>query len=93
MAKFIFGTTIKIEFLLANFVTSFITAVEKEEPNFNLTNSRLRLVSGTSNPILADAIASYSGIEYVHLVSNRIVDGKLEVQIQQSLRGCDVYFI
>ena len=40
-----------------NFVTSFITAVENKESNFNLTNSRLRLVSGTSNPNLAEEIA------------------------------------
>ena len=35
-------------------MTSFITAVQNKESNFNLTNSRLRLVSGTTNPKLAE---------------------------------------
>ena len=68
-------------------MTSFITAVENEEPNFNLTNGRLRLVSGTSNPKLAEEIASYLGIENVPLISKRFADGELYVQIQQSIRG------
>ena len=76
----ILGTTIILEFLKANFVTSFITAVDNEEPNFNLTNSRLRLVSGTSNPKLAEEIASYLGIENVPLVSKRFADGELYIQ-------------
>ena len=74
-------------------MTSFITAVENEEPNFNLANSRLRLVSGTSNPKLAEEIASYLGIANVPLVSKRFADGELYVQIQQSIRGCDVFLI
>ena len=74
-------------------MTSFITAVENEEPTFNLTNSRLRLISGTSNPKLAEEIASYLGIENVPLVSKRFADGELYVQIQQSIRGCDVFLI
>ena len=82
-----------LEFLKANFVTSFITAVENEEPTLNLTNSRLRLVSGTSNPKLAEEIGSYLGIENVPLVSKRFADGELYVQIQQSIRGCDVFLI
>jgi len=55
-------------------VTSFITAVQNKEPNFNLTNSRLRLVSGTTNPKLAEEIASYLGIENVPFISKRFAD-------------------
>ena len=74
-------------------MTSFITAVQNKESNFNLTNSRLRLVSGTTNPKLTEEIASYLGIENVPLVSKRFADGELYVQIQQSIRGCDVFLI
>jgi len=74
-------------------VTSFITAVQNKESNFNLTKSRLRLVSGTTNPKLAEEIASYLGIENVPLISKRFADGELYVQIQQSIRGCDVFLI
>ena len=86
-------TTIKKECYVANFVTSFITAVQNKESNFNLSNSRLRLVSGTTNPKLAEEIASYLGIENVPLISKRFADGELYVQIQQSIRGCDVFLI
>ena len=74
-------------------MTSFITAVQNEQPDFNLSNSRLRLVSGTSNPILANEIASYLGIKNVPLVSKSFADGELYIQIQQSIRGCDVFLI
>ena len=49
--------------------------MQNKESNFNLTNSRLRLVSGTTNPKLAEEIASYLGIENVPLVSKRFADG------------------
>ncbi len=74
-------------------MTSFITAVQNEQPNFNLSNTRLRIVSGTSNPDLSKEIASYLGIKNVPLVSKRFADGELYVQIQQSIRGCDVFLI
>ena len=67
--------------------------MQNKEPNFNLSNSRLRLISGTSNPRLAEEIASYLGIENVPLISKRFADGELYVQIQQSIRGCDVFLI
>ena len=59
--------------------------MQSKESNFNLTNSRLRLVSGTTNPKLAEEIASYLGIENVPLISKRFADGELYVQIQQLL--------
>ena len=37
--------------------------------------------------------ASYLGIENVPLISKRFADGELYVQIQQSIRGCDVFLI
>ena len=74
-------------------MTSFITAVQNEQPNFNLSNTRLRIVSGTSNPDLSKEIASYLGIKNVPLISKRFADGELYVQIQQSIRGCDVFLI
>ena len=51
--------------------------MQSKESNFNLTKSRLRLVSGTSNPKLAEEIASYLGIENVPLISKRFADGEL----------------
>ena len=74
-------------------MTSFITASTAENLKTNQNTQRLKLISGTSNPILAKEIASYIGIEDVPLVSKRFADGELYVQIQQSIRGCDVFLI
>jgi len=74
-------------------VTSFITASTAQNLKTNQNTQRLKLISGTSNPILAKEIASYIGIEDVPLVSKRFADGELYVQIQQSIRGCDVFLI
>ena len=77
----------------AETVTSFITASTAQNLKTNQNTQRLKLISGTSNPILAKEIASYIGIEDVPLVSKRFADGELYVQIQQSIRGCDVFLI
>jgi len=74
-------------------VTSFITAAHPEPTSLNHDTNRLRLISGTSNTALAKEIASYMGITNVPLVSKRFADGELYVQIQQSIRGCDVFLI
>ncbi len=74
-------------------MTSFITASSAQNLKTFENTQRLKLISGTSNPILAKEIASYIGIEDVPLVSKRFADGELYVQIQQSIRGCDVFLI
>ena len=74
-------------------MTSFITASTAQNLKTNQNTQRLKLISGSSNPILAKEIASYIGIEDVPLVSKRFADGELYVQIQQSIRGCDVFLI
>ncbi len=74
-------------------MTSFITASSAQNLKTFENTQRLKLISGTSNPILAKEIASYLGIEDVPLVSKRFADGELYVQIQQSIRGCDVFLI
>tara|TARA_Y100001968_G_C19452136_1_gene769450 strand:+ start:3354 stop:4337 length:984 start_codon:yes stop_codon:yes gene_type:complete len=70
-----------------------MTAVRTEQENISLDTRRLRLFSGTSNPSLADEIASYLGTSAGPLVCKRFADGELYVQIQQSIRGCDVFLI
>ena len=74
-------------------VTSFITAATAQNIKNSHNKQRLKLISGTSNPSLAKEIATYLGIEDVPLVSKRFADGELYVQIQQSIRGCDVFLI
>jgi len=55
--------------------------------------SRLRLFSGSSNIPLAQEVAHYLGIDLGPMVRKRFADGELYIQIQESIRGCDVYLI
>ncbi len=71
----------------------FQTGARSDEENIKLDTSRLRLFSGTSNPQLAKEIATYLGIQDGALICKRFADGELYVQIQQSIRGCDVFLI
>ncbi len=74
-------------------MTSFITAETAQNIKGSAASHRLKLISGTSNPKLSKEIANYLGIEDVPLVSKRFADGELYIQIQQSIRGCDVFLI
>ena len=54
---------------------------------------RLRLFSGTSNQALAREIGAYLGVPDGPRVIKRFADGELYIQIQESIRGCDVFLI
>lgn len=63
-------------------------------PNSNYNAmSRLRIFSGTSNPNLSAEIASYLGLELGKMKIKRFADGEIYVQVQESIRGCDVFLI
>lgn len=55
--------------------------------------SRLRLFSGSANQILAGEVAHYLGMELGKIKTKRFADGEIYVQIQESIRGCDVFLI
>lgn len=56
-------------------------------------SSRLRLFSGSANTVLAKEVARYLGMDLGPMVRKRFADGELYIQIQESIRGCDVYLI
>jgi ribose-phosphate pyrophosphokinase len=56
-------------------------------------NNRLKLFSGSSNPELAKEVSHYLGIDLGPMVRKRFADGEVYIQIQESIRGCDVYLI
>lgn len=56
-------------------------------------NNRLRLFSGSANPLLSQEVARYLGMDLGPMVRKRFADGELYIQIQESIRGCDVYLI
>ena len=56
-------------------------------------SNRLRLFSGSANIGLSTEIARYLGMDLGPMIRKRFADGELYVQIQESIRGCDVYLI
>ena len=74
-------------------MTSYV-ATERSVPTTTaVDSSRLRLFCGSSNPALAREIAGYLGIPVGPRVSKRFADGELYIQIQESIRGCDVFLV
>ncbi|MBB5356605.1 MULTISPECIES: ribose-phosphate diphosphokinase [Anoxybacillus] len=56
-------------------------------------NSNLKLFSLNSNPILAQEIAKVIGVELGKCSVSRFSDGEIQINIEESIRGCDVYVI
>lgn len=56
-------------------------------------NNRLKVLSGSANTQLSQEIARYLGIDLGPMVRKQFADGELYFQIQESIRGCDVYLI
>jgi ribose-phosphate pyrophosphokinase len=56
-------------------------------------NNRLKIFSGSANLALSQEVARYLGVDLGPMVRKSFADGELYVQIQESIRGCDVYLI
>ncbi|KAJ6347838.1 hypothetical protein OIU76_004351 [Salix suchowensis] len=56
-------------------------------------DTRLRLFSGTANHALSQEIAWYMGLELGKINIKRFADGEIYVQLQESVRGCDVFLL
>ncbi|KAL0397455.1 UNVERIFIED_CONTAM: Ribose-phosphate pyrophosphokinase, chloroplastic [Sesamum calycinum] len=57
------------------------------------SDTRLRIFSGSANPSLSQEIACYMGLELGKIKIKRFADGEIYVQLQESVRGCDVYLV
>ena len=53
----------------------------------------LEILTGSSNYALAAEVAKKLGVELAPRILERFPDGELNIEIQQSVRGCDVYLI
>lgn len=73
---------------LPNFLDS-----KRMENAVNRNSTRLRIFSGTANPALSREIAWYMGLELGKVNIKRFADGEIYVQLQESVRGCDVYLV
>jgi len=56
-------------------------------------NGSIKLVAGNSNPALAQAIADGLGLSLTKAVVRRFADMEIFVQIQENVRGSDVFII
>jgi ribose-phosphate pyrophosphokinase len=56
-------------------------------------NNRLKIFSGSANIPLAEEVARYLGVDLGPMVRKQFADGELYVQIQESIRGSDIYLI
>ncbi|VFQ90763.1 unnamed protein product [Cuscuta campestris] len=75
--------------------SSFLTS--KQYPRLpvpqNQSDTRIRIFSGTANSALSHEIACYMGLELGKIKIKRFADGEIYVQLQESVRGCDVYLV
>ncbi len=53
----------------------------------------LQVLSGSANYGLAEKIAKNLGVELAPRILERFPDGELHIEVQESVRGCDVYVI
>ncbi|HXH71921.1 MAG TPA: ribose-phosphate pyrophosphokinase [Mariprofundaceae bacterium] len=58
-----------------------------------MTNKKMRLFSGTSNPPLSKAISEHMGLPLGQVPIQRFSDGEIFLQIQETIRGLDAFFI
>ena len=56
-------------------------------------NGAIKLVAGNSNPVLAQGIGTYIGTPLTKAVVRRFADMEIFVEIQENVRGADVFVI
>ena len=64
-----------------------------EQTPFLSDSNRLRLFSGSANVPLAKEVSHYLGMDLGPMIRKRFADGELYIQIQESIRGADVYLL
>lgn len=57
------------------------------------SDNRLKIFSGSANPFLAQEVAAYMGLELGRVKIKRFADGEIYVQLQETVRGCDVFLV
>jgi ribose-phosphate pyrophosphokinase len=70
-----------------------VSSKARGEASMSAKNGSIKLVSGNSNPALAQAIASGLGLPLTKAVVRRFADMEIFVEIQENVRGSDVYIL
>ena len=53
----------------------------------------LKILTGSANPALAENISGKLGVQLVQRILERFPDGELHIELQESVRGHDVYLV
>ena len=53
----------------------------------------MKVISGTSNPALAEEVCRYLGIKPVEMTAKTFSDGETQIEIHENIRGSDVFVI
>jgi ribose-phosphate pyrophosphokinase len=60
---------------------------------FGVEMNSLKIISGSSNPKLAERIAKYLGVELCDILLDRFGDGEIRTKINENVRGVDVFIV
>ncbi len=70
------------------------TVAEQEEEKLNKNNLKgMKLFAGNANVGLGERIANYLGVELGQMTTSRFADGEIQVKIEESARGNDVFLL
>ncbi len=58
-----------------------------------LQRNEMKLLSGNANKVLAEKVASYLGTRLCDVTINRFADGEINLRIEETVRGHDVFII
>ncbi|KAF5935850.1 hypothetical protein HYC85_026979 [Camellia sinensis] len=85
-------------------LSKFLASKRLESSAVNRNHNRLKIFSGLANPALSqlflapfpkkeNEIAWYMGLDLGKINISRFADGEIYVQLQESVRGCNVYLV
>jgi ribose-phosphate pyrophosphokinase len=57
------------------------------------SSSKLRIFSGSSNPLLASKIAEHLGLPLGKIKLSRFKSGEVYVHFEETIRNCDVFIV
>jgi ribose-phosphate pyrophosphokinase len=70
-----------------------VSSKARGEAPMSAKNGSIKLVAGNSNPVLANAIAEWLHLPQTKAIVRRFADMEIFVQIQENVRGSDVFVI
>ncbi|KAL6504023.1 ribose-phosphate pyrophosphokinase 1 [Orobanche gracilis] len=84
------GSPIVTQLTIPRFLEPNLPRESNTTPN---TRNKIKLFSGSANPALSQEIASNLGLELGKVKRKRFADGEIYFQLEESVRGCDVYIL